>query len=75
MGAVETITHDQFPKQGDWVGQRVVVVFHYNTDHRIGGVIVRDDMEDPFRAIIELDDGRYVLTSECQFRFPDVRDG
>ncbi len=31
------------------------------------GVIVRDDKEEPGEKIIKLDDGRYVLATECQY--------
>lgn len=68
MGSVDNITHDTFPKQGSWLGNKVKVCFHYDTNHRIGGVIVRDDVEEPFVTIFKLDDGRYVLSSECQYQ-------
>jgi hypothetical protein len=29
------------------------------------GTIIRDDMEEPFRTIISLDDGRVILATEC----------
>jgi hypothetical protein len=66
MGCVSTITHDNWPKQGSWIGRRTEVCFHYNTEHTVMGTIVRDDHEDPFLTVIQLDDDRYVLGSECQ---------
>lgn len=36
----------------------------------IEGTIVRDDVEAPYHTIISLDDGRYVLTTECQHGLP-----
>lgn len=33
-----------------------------------GGVMERDDSEEPFRGIIRLDDGRHILTTECQWQ-------
>ena len=67
MSCVKNITLDTFPKQGKLLNARVTVFFHYNTSKTIGGQIVRDDAEDPFVAIIKLDNGRYVRTVECQF--------
>jgi hypothetical protein len=48
----------------------VEVCFQYDTSRTIGGIIVRYDAELPHRGIIRLDDGRYVLTTECQFHIP-----
>ncbi|OMC38374.1 hypothetical protein A5742_00530 [Mycolicibacterium fortuitum] len=67
MGSHRNIASDRFPKQGSYLGIRVEVCFHYDTGARIGGRIVRDDAEEPGRAIIMLDDGRYVLTTECMW--------
>jgi len=56
-----------FPKQGDYLGKNAKVCFNYDTSKIIKGTIVRDDSEDPFLCIIKLEDGRYVLASECQY--------
>lgn len=66
MGSVKTIDIDKFPKQGEWLGKRAKVCFNYNTNKSTEGTYVRDDSEEPFVTIIKLDDGRYVLSSECQ---------
>lgn len=66
MGNVETITARRFPKQGDWLGRRTRVCFHYDTSQQLGGRVVRDDGEAPWVTIIQLDNGRYVLATECQ---------
>lgn len=70
MGVVANVGYDTFPKQGDWLGKRVKVCFRYDTKHTIGGTIVRDDRQEPFVGIIKLDDGRYVLSTECQHSHP-----
>lgn len=67
MGVVENIGIEQFPKQGQYLGRRCEVCFRYDTTHVIGGTIVRDDNEAPWITIISLDDGRYVLATECQY--------
>ena len=67
VGVVKNITVNQFPKQGQDLGKRVEVCFHYDDDNIIYGSIVRDDIEEPFKGIIALDDGRYILTTECQY--------
>lgn len=73
MGYVENITHDKFPKQGSWLGKKCKVLFRYGSDNEpeLMGVIIRDDVEEPFRGIIKLDDGRYILMTECQYSIQD----
>lgn len=68
MGVDNNIGHDRFPKQGTYLGRRVEVCFDYDTAHRIGGQCVRDDVEPPGLMILRLDDGRVVLSTECQYR-------
>ncbi len=65
MGAVPTIGHDRFPRQGHLIGHRVSVCFASEPDRTTGGVMVRQDDELPYVEIIRLDDGRLVLTAEC----------
>jgi hypothetical protein len=67
MGTVANIGMYCFPRQSDWVGRRVRVCFHYDTEVAIGGEMVRDDYEAPWLCIIKLDDGRYVMATECQY--------
>lgn len=66
MGCVESISYDRFPKQGTYLNKKCKVCFFYG-DETISGIIVRDDMEQPFLTIIRLDDGRHVLSTECQY--------
>lgn len=73
MGVVDSIDYESFPRQGNWVGKRVEVFFKYDTSHALLGTVVRDDREQPFIAIIRLDDGRFVLTTECQHSVPFER--
>lgn len=67
MGAVRNITFNSFPEQGSHAGREAVVCFHYDTSNRVRGVVVRDDTEAPFITIIKLEDGRHVLSTECQY--------
>jgi len=67
MGCIKNVEMDLFPKQGSSLNKRVNVCFYYDTTKTIGGIIVRDDIEEPYVEIIKLDDGRYVLTTECQY--------
>ena len=69
MGIISTITHGKFPKQSEDLGIDVNVCFHYDTKHTLKGKIVRDDVEEPFRTIIQLENGNYVLGSECQWSY------
>ena len=77
MGCVSTISYYNFPKQADEtykypsIGKRVEVCYHYNTKLKHCGTIVRDDREEPYVTIIALDNGRYVLGTECQYSLID----
>jgi len=67
MGVVKNVGFDFFPKQGNHLNKRVSVCFRYDSKNCLLGRIVRDDREEPGVEIIALDDGRYVLTTECQY--------
>lgn len=69
MGVIKNITHDNFPKQSDWVGKTVNVTFHYDTNKTVLGTIVRDDKEEPWETIIKVE-GRYIRSTECQHSLP-----
>lgn len=77
MGCVSTINYNKFPMQADdnykypQIGKRVEVCYHYDTSKKHYGVIVRADREEPYQTIIALDNGRYVLATECQFSLLD----
>lgn len=68
MGTHANITATQFPKQGDFLGKRANVCFHFDTTQVFPGKVIRDDAEAPFRTIIQLEDGRVVLDIECQYQ-------
>lgn len=73
MGCIKNITFDEFPKQADEnykypkIGKRVMVCYHYDTSKYHYGIIVRNDIEEPFETIIKLDNGRYLRAVECQY--------
>lgn len=72
MGIVKNIDYNKFPKQGKWQNLRCQVCFHYGNEI-LNGTIVRDDIESPHITIIQLDDGRFILSTECQFRPQSTR--
>jgi len=67
MGVEKNVSASKFPKQGAHLGRRVKVCFKYNLGNTIPGLCVRDDLDSPFVSIFHLDDGRYVLGTECQY--------
>lgn len=67
MGAHKNIDYDKFPKQGRKLNKKTRVCFYYDTQRLLDGVVVRDDIEEPFLTIIKLEDGRHVLATECQY--------
>lgn len=68
MGVVKNITAENFPKQGAWLNRRVRVCFNYDTSESFLGIMIREDAEEPGLAIIKLDNGRVLLTTECQWQ-------
>jgi len=66
MGCHKNISETKFPRQGEYLLRRVRVSFHYEPGELMG-TIVRDDVEDSWKTIIQLDDGRYILGAECQY--------
>jgi len=69
MGSHPAISKSRWPRQSTYLYSKVSVCFHYDTTDLIPGTVVRDDIEEPFKMIIKLDDGRYVLSTECQYHF------
>lgn len=69
MGAVQNIAYDKYPKQGDWLGKKVVVCFWYDTQHPLNGLIIREDKEEPWETIILLEDGRILRSTECMYAY------
>ena len=63
----DNIDHHRFPEQGKLLGMPVKVTFHNNIQEIADGEVVRNDVEDPYRTIIKMADGRYVMANECQF--------
>jgi hypothetical protein len=71
MGVEKNISYYKFPRQGNHLNKRAKVCFNFDTKNLINGTVVRDDREEPYLTIIELDDGRYVRSTECQYRVID----
>ena len=67
MGIEEKVGFDTFPRQGEYLGIEVEVCFNYDNSKKLRGKIVRDDIEKPNRTIIQLNDGRYIISTECQY--------
>lgn len=67
MGIHPNVSYEKFPKQGEWLNKRTQVCFNYDTDKILMGKIIRDDIEEPFKTIILLDDGRCVMATECMY--------
>jgi hypothetical protein len=67
MGSHVNISHDRMPRQGSYAGTRAVVIFDYDSRYQHLATAVRDDAEAPGVMIFRLDDGRHVLSTECQW--------
>lgn len=69
MGVHKNITATAFPPQSAFVGKPTFVCFHYGNEE-FKAEIIRDDTDEPFRTVLKLEDGRVVLGTECQYKFP-----
>lgn len=56
-----------FPEQSSYRGKRTKVMFQYDSQNMLEGIIVREDIEQPYDGFIHLDDGRVVSMTECQY--------
>lgn len=68
MGVQKNVGLNNFPQQGNHLNKVVEVCFNYSSDNSITGKIVRDDVQEPSVTIINLEDGRFILASECQYK-------
>jgi hypothetical protein len=68
MATHPNIGFDKFPKQGSEIGKQVKVTFNYEFNKMIMGTVLRDDIESPHLMIIQLADGRVILSTECQYQ-------
>ena len=69
MGVSINISANTFPKQSASLGKSCKVMFHY-TKPELTATIIREDMELPYVTILQLEDGRVVLSTECQWQPP-----
>ena len=67
MGVATNVGFKEFPQQGRFLSKEVLVFFNYDTHHKLKGTVVRNDAEEPFETIFKLEDGRYILSTECQY--------
>ena len=74
MGTISNVSYDKYPLQGDLIGKRVFICFDYDTEKSLPGTVIRDDAEEPHKTIIRLDDGRIILSTECQYRLMVVKE-
>ena len=67
MGVHYNVSFNEFPKQSKSLHKLVIVCFNYDTSRTIEGKIIRDDSESPYVTLIQLADGRVVMSGECQY--------
>lgn len=72
MGYHYNVDYEKFPAQGVFLNKECKVCFNY-ADRTIKGKIVRDDMEEPFKTIIQLEDGRFVMSTECMYSIIEIK--
>jgi len=72
MGIENNISLDNFPEQGAWLNRKVKVCFNYDTSKTILGTIIREDVSGAGLMIINLDNGRTVMSTECQYQLLPV---
>lgn len=67
---------DHFPKQDPaLIDKKVVVMLSFNSKRPQRGRVIRADIEAPNVVVIQLDDSRIVLGSECSYKVAIEADG
>ena len=69
MRSVAGISFTEYPKQSDNVNRRVIVCYNFDPSKSHEGTIIRDDMTEPGKMIIKLDNGRVLLSTECMYHY------
>lgn len=64
---IKNIGFGIYPKQGNDIGKRVIITYNHDWTIFEHGIIIRDDIEEPFMTVIKLDDDRVLLGTECQY--------
>jgi len=62
---MKKIEGKNFPAQGTLLGKTIEVNFKDDILNYIKGVCVRDDIVQPFRTIFHLENGMFILSTEC----------
>ena len=70
---LDPVGFDRFPEQGPFKGREVRVCFDFDPSRTVEGTVIRCDAEAPGRMIIQLDDGRVVMSTECQYQLLPAR--
>jgi hypothetical protein len=68
MGFSNYVDAVKYPKQGRMLNKKVEVCFNFDIHNIFYGKVIRYDIEEPFEVIIRLNDGRIIMSGECQFR-------
>jgi hypothetical protein len=69
MGTVPNVSYNTFPKQRlGMLGKAVRVCYMHDTSKQHSGKFVRADAEPPWVDIIRLENGNFVLATECQYQ-------
>lgn len=55
-------------KQGNFINRKCNIFFNYNIKNFISGKIIRDDIEEPFKTLIKLNDGTIIDSKECLYQ-------
>lgn len=67
---------DEYPEQDvKLINKKVVVMLQFNSKIPLRGTVLRADAAPPNEVVIQLDDKRIVLGSECSFKVAVEADG
>lgn len=61
------------PKQSAYLGRSATLALHRDHENRTA-TLIRDDLEHPFLALFQLEDGFIVTSEECEYELPPVGD-
>lgn len=76
MSRYKYVGVEAYPKQlPEYLNKKVVVMLNYDSKIPQRGKVIRADAGPPNETVIQLDDKRIVLGSECTFKLAIEADG
>lgn len=76
MSRYKYLGNDAYPDQSpELINKKVIVMLGFDSRKPLRGTVLRADQSPPHEVVIQLDDHRIVLGSECSYKVAIEADG